>query len=150
MSPQYSTAEVPVYGSGSPSSNGAQGEKPKTWRERVESLRYFPALIKFIWDTGPLLSILMIILRLARSLTPLFELYIARLIVDTVVASRLHGADWSRLVHLFLAAIAIAVASDLLARGSILIESLMGDLFANRTSVKIMEHASSLDLAQFE
>jgi ATP-binding cassette, subfamily B, bacterial len=151
MSPQYSTAEVPVYGSGSQStSNGAQGEKPKTWRERIEALRYFPALIKFIWDTGPFLSILMIVLRVARSLTPLFELYIGRLIVDTVVASRLHGADWTRLIHLFLAAIAIAVTSDLLARGSILAESLMSDLFANRTSVKIMEHASRLDLAQFE
>jgi ATP-binding cassette, subfamily B, bacterial len=151
MPPRYSTAEVPAYGSGSPGgSNGAQGEKPKSWRERVQSLRYFPALIKFIWDTSPVLSIVMIVLRAARSLTPLFELYIARLIVDTVVASRLHGADWSHLIHLFLAAIAVAIASDLLARGSILAESLMGDLFANRTSVKIMEHASKLDLAQFE
>src|SRR5579862_5845235 len=137
MPPRYSTAEVPVFGP-APTSNGSAPTDKKTLRERIQSLRYIPALIKFIWETGPLLSILMILLRLARSLTPLFELYIARLIVDTVVASRLHGADWTRLIHLFLAAIAVAVASDLLARGSILIESLMADLFANRTSVKIM------------
>jgi len=149
MPPRYSTAEVPVYGS-APSKDGA-GDKPTaTWRDRLEALRYFPALVRLIWSTGPVLSILMIVLRLSRSLTPLFELYIARLIVDTVVASRLHGADWMRLIHLFLSAIAIAITSDLLARGSILVESLMGDLFANRTSVRIMEHAATLDLAQFE
>ena len=149
MPPRYSTAEVPVYGSPSPSSGTTPAQK-KTLRERIQSLRYFPQLIKLIWSTSPVLSVLMVILRLARSLTPLFELYIARLIVDTVVGSRLHGADWPLLVHLFFSAIAIAIASDLLARGSILVESLMGDLFANKTSVRIMEHAATLDLAQFE
>jgi ATP-binding cassette subfamily B protein len=148
MPPRYSTAEVPVYGSAPPKNSA---EKPSaTWRDRVDALRYFPALVQLIWSTSPVLSVLMIVLRLVRSLTPLFELGIARLIIDTVIASRLHGADWNLLIRLFLAAIAVAVVSDLLARGSILIESLMGDLFANRTSVRIMEHAATLDLAQFE
>src|SRR5215813_12838459 len=129
MPPRYSTAEVPVYGSSSPQQNGEPAQK-KTWRDRMDALRYVPALIKLIWSTSPTLAVLMVVFRLARSLTPLFELYIARLIVDTVVASRLHGADWTRLIHLFIAAIAIAICSDLLARGSILMESLMGDLFA--------------------
>jgi ATP-binding cassette subfamily B protein len=148
MPPRYSTAEVPVYGS-APPKNGA--EKPSaTWRDRVDALRYFPALVRLIWSTSRVLSVLMIVLRLVRSLTPLFELGIARLIVDSVVGSRQHGVDWTFLIHLFLAAIAVAITSDLLARGSILVESLMGDLFANRTSVRIMEHAATLDLAQFE
>jgi ATP-binding cassette subfamily B protein len=149
MPPRYSTAEVPVYGS-APPKNGEGDKTSPTWRDRVDALRYFPALVRLIWSTGPVLSVLMIILRLVRSLTPLFELYIGRLIVDTVVASRLHGVDWMRLIHLFLSAIAVAITSDLLARGSILVESLIGDLFANRTSVRIMEHAATLDLAQFE
>ncbi len=148
MTPQYSTAEVPAFGSPSPNGTGAASDP--TWRDRMAALRYVPQLIKLIWDTGPLLSVLMVLLRAARSLTPILELAIGRMIVDTVIASRLHGADWPRLVHLFLFGILVAVTSDLLARGSILIESLMGDLFANKTSVRIMEHASILDLAQFE
>ena len=95
MPPRYSTAEVPVYGS-APPKNGAEEKPGATWRDRVEALRYFPALVRLIWSTGPVLSIMMIVLRMVRSLTPLFELYIARLIVDSVVASRLHGADWMR------------------------------------------------------
>ena len=33
---------------------------------------------------------------------------------------------------------------------SALLESLLGDLFANRTSVQLMQHAATLDLEQFE
>src|SRR5215469_7030980 len=105
MPPRYSTAEVPVYGPAP--GNGSAPQQKKSWRERMQALRYFPALIKLIWSTSPVLSVLMVVLRLARSLTPLFELYIARLIVDTVVASRLHGAEWDHLRSLFLAGIGI-------------------------------------------
>ncbi len=35
-------------------------------------------------------------------------------------------------------------------RLSALLESLLGDLFANRTSVELMRHAATLDLEQFE
>src|SRR6188474_2090783 len=38
----------------------------------------------------------------------------------------------------------------MLARASALIESLLSDLFSNRMSIRLMEHAATLDLAQFE
>jgi ATP-binding cassette subfamily B protein len=44
----------------------------------------------------------------------------------------------------------IVVANELLARLSGLIEGLLGDLFTNRVSIRIMEHAATLDLHQFE
>jgi ATP-binding cassette subfamily B protein len=44
----------------------------------------------------------------------------------------------------------IAVVGEGLARLSSLVESLLGDLFGNRLSVRLMEHAATLDLAQFE
>jgi ATP-binding cassette subfamily B protein len=46
--------------------------------------------------------------------------------------------------------IALALIGELLSRISVLIESLLGDLFSNRTSVLLMEHAARLDLYQFE
>ena len=39
---------------------------------------------------------------------------------------------------------------DALSRATTLVDSLLGDLFSNFTSVKIMEHAATLDLDQFE
>ena len=44
----------------------------------------------------------------------------------------------------------IAIVGEILARTSSLLESLLGDLFANRTSVQLMQHAASLDLQQLE
>ena len=42
------------------------------------------------------------------------------------------------------------VGGELLARASGLVEGLLGDLFTNRISIRIMEHAATLDLHQFE
>ena len=44
----------------------------------------------------------------------------------------------------------IVLVGEILARASSLIESLLGDLFTNEMSVRLMEHAATLDLAQFE
>jgi ATP-binding cassette subfamily B protein len=44
----------------------------------------------------------------------------------------------------------LAVLNDLLARGMMLCDSLLGDRFTNELSVKLMHHAAQLDLAAFE
>jgi ATP-binding cassette subfamily B protein len=67
-----------------------------------------------------------------------------------VVASRQSSPDYARLWKLVALEIAIVTANDVLARTSSLVESLLGDLFSNHTSVRLMEHAATLDLAHFE
>ncbi|MEM6378914.1 MAG: ABC transporter ATP-binding protein, partial [Bacteroidota bacterium] len=44
----------------------------------------------------------------------------------------------------------LAIISDLISRGITLTESLLGDLFANKTSMDLIEHAAKLDMYQFE
>ena len=46
--------------------------------------------------------------------------------------------------------IALAFGAETLSRISSVVESLLGDLFSNRTSALLMQHAASLDLYQFE
>ena len=46
--------------------------------------------------------------------------------------------------------LAVALVSDIVQRASNLLESLLADLFGNRLSVRIMEHAATLDLKNFE
>src|SRR5437773_9156353 len=58
--------------------------------------------------------------------------------------------DWWSLGGLVGLELGIAVVGEGLARLSSLLESLLGDLFANRLSVRLMQHAGTLDLAQFE
>ena len=114
-----------------------------------------------IWETNPRYTILIVLLRAARAAVPLAVLWIGKLIIDEVVrllgvggssagSSGAASHPYQHLVTLVTIELGIAVAGDILARASSLLESLLGDLFANRTSVQLMQHAASLDLEQLE
>ncbi|HSO76789.1 MAG TPA: ABC transporter ATP-binding protein, partial [Blastocatellia bacterium] len=88
--------------------------------------------------------------RLLRAGIPVAMLWVGKLIIDAVVASRESSPDFARLWKLVALEIVIVTAGEVLARASSLVESLLGDLFSNHTSVRLMEHAATLDLSHFE
>jgi ATP-binding cassette subfamily B protein len=96
------------------------------------------------------MTVAIVLLRLVRSFLPLAILWVGKLIIDTVVASRETSLDSARLWRLLLLELGLAFAAELLSRLSSLVESLLGDLFSNRTSILLMQHAAKLDLYQFE
>ncbi len=120
------------------------------WRERFNSLRYVPRLLRFVWETHRGFALTLGLLRLVRALIPIATLWVGKLIIDAVVAFRDGPVDWTYLWQLVALELGIVVLGELLARGSQLVESLLGDLFSNRMSVRLMRHAATLDLAQFE
>ena len=123
---------------------------PPPIKERIAALRMVPRLIRLVWETHRPFTAAMIVLRIVRSAVPVATLWIAKLIIDEVILlARTHGSArplWA-LVGMELG---IVVGGELLARGSGLVEGLLGDLFTNRISIRIMEHAATLDLHQFE
>ncbi|MDQ3137853.1 MAG: ABC transporter ATP-binding protein, partial [Gemmatimonadota bacterium] len=135
---------------------GRKPDEPRPgWRVRLQAVKHVPRLLRLVWRTEPRYVTGILVLRVARSLVPLAILWIGKLIVDEVV--RAIGAagggvavDWTRLVELLALELAIALVGEGLARISALLESLLGDLFANGTSVDLMRHAAMLDLEQFE
>jgi ATP-binding cassette subfamily B protein len=130
---------------------GGDGKKPPpTWRERVKALRFVPKLLRMVWETNPLLTVAMGALRLVRGFVPIASLYIGKLIIDGVVALRASGGSWRSLLGLIGLEIAIVVTGELLSRASALVDGTLSDLFSNRVSVRLMEHAATLDLAMFE
>ena len=127
------------------------GEPRPSLRERVSALRHVPALIRMVWGTHRGLTAAMVALRLVRSVVPILALWTGKLIIDAVVAAQqAGGASWDSLWRLVALELAIVVVGEVLARASVMTESLLGDLFANRMSVRLMRHAATLDLAQFE
>ncbi len=134
--------------------SGGDG-KPPTWGERLEALKYVPPLLKLVYETHRGYTVAILALRAIRSFVPLAVLWIGKLIIDGVIASvraRAAGGavDWWSLGGLVALELGIAVAGEGLARLSSLLESLLGDLFSNRISVRLMQHAATLDLAQYE
>ena len=121
-----------------------------TWRERVEAFQYVPAFLRLVWGTHRGYAFSMLVLRLGRAFVPVSALWVGKLIIDAVVALRSGASDLGRLWQLVALEIGVVVAGDVLARASSLVESLLGDLFSNLTSIRLMEHAATLDLYKFE
>jgi len=128
--------------------------EPLTLKERLEALRNLPRFFRLVWQTSPRIMVVNGILRIARSATPVAILYVGKLIIDQVILlSKTHNTSPEATHHLWgLIALefGLAIASDALSRAISLMDSLLGDLFANFTSIRIMRHAASLDLDQFE
>src|SRR5690606_27196697 len=120
----------------------------------VESLRALRQLIPFfsmIWKTSPFLTFSNIILRLLKSAIPVSQLYIGKLIIDEVI--RLINApekDFSQLWLWIGLELGLAVLSEVFNRLISLTDALLGDLYANHSSIELMHKAATLDLSMFE
>jgi ATP-binding cassette subfamily B protein len=122
-----------------------------TLKDRFSALKSLPRFFGLVWQTSRFLTLSTAFIRLLRSAIPVSVLYVGKLIIDQVIhLSSDHTASHSYLWQLVAIEFALAILSDALGRITTLIDSLLGDLFANHTSVKIMEHAAMLDLEQFE
>ena len=123
-----------------------------TLKERFSALNNLPAFFKLVWQTSPRLTVTTALLRLVRSAIPVAILFVGKLIIDQVVHLSQGSANGSSAYLWRLVAIefGLAVLSDGLSRLTLLVDSLLSDLFSNFTSVKIMQHAAILDLDQFE
>ncbi|MGH8080043.1 MAG: ABC transporter ATP-binding protein, partial [Lysobacter sp.] len=142
---------------GAPRPGKDNGGKPSL-RERFNALRNLPPFLRQIWATSPALTLITLGLRLIRALLPVATLYVGKLIIDEAVrlVGTGHGFDsmsqaWSSgqlntLLMLLALEFGLAIGSDLLGRVVSYGDSLLSELFTNVTSVRLMEHAATLDL----
>lgn len=122
-----------------------------TLKDRFQALQYLPPFFKEIWLTQPWMATANVILRLIRSAIPFLTLYVGKLIIDEVVQLiNHHSINAQHLSALIGMELGLALSADLLNRATSLLDALLGDLHANRSSIQIMQHAATLDLAQYE
>ena len=121
-------------------------------KDRFSALGNLPRFFKLVWQTSPSLTIANAVLRIIKSATPVAILYVGKLIIDQVVhiSQSKQSISSDTLWKLIAIEFGLAILSDVLNRAITLMDSLLGDLFSNHTSVKIIEHAATLDLDQFE
>lgn len=146
-----------------PSNNGAPSERANTYRERFVALRNLPKFFALIWETSPSMMLATMLLRLLRAGVPTTMLYVGKLIVDEVVRISQVGAtqensaltnfttqDTTHLWTLIALEFGLAIASDVVNRCIAFLDSMLGDIFTNESSVRLMRHAATLDLEMFE
>ena len=121
-----------------------------TWRDRLKALRYVAPFVKLVWQTHRGYTLTIVVVRLTRAVAPVVTLWIGKLTIDAIIALRAKAGSLRHLAMLIGIEIGLVFATEALKRASSLIESLLGDLFTNQTSILLMEHAAQLDLYKFE
>ena len=104
-----------------------------------------------VWRTKPSYGVGILLLRLVSAFIPVAMLWVAGRLIDAVAVNIGSASpDWALIGQLIALELGLALASDVLGRLTGLLESLLGDLFSNEMSVRLMKHAATLDLQHFE
>lgn len=123
----------------------------EAWTKRLKALQDVPAIVSLVWEAGRGVVSFGLIVRIFTALSPLALLAVARIILDGVVSFVSHGGPlrphfwwWVGLEF------AIASVTMLLSRATDFADTLLADRYVKHISVRLMEKASSLDLATYE
>jgi ATP-binding cassette subfamily B protein len=122
-----------------------------SWQERLVALKNIPPVLGIVWRSGPLVVTLGLVIRLLTSLLPIALLWVAKLIIDTIIHTlNAHTAVPPRLWWLVGIEFGLALIGGTLARLMDYFDSLLADKYTHYVSIEVMRHASQLDLIAYE
>jgi ATP-binding cassette, subfamily B, bacterial len=128
-----------------------QAEFWGSWRERFSALRNVPTVLRFVWESGRTVVILGLVSRVIASLLPPALFWVSKLIIDTIYnILTTHRPIGTQLWWLVAVEFALAVAAGLLSRLIDYLDALLAGKYTHHVSVRVMEHAASLDLLAYE
>ncbi len=120
-------------------------------KDSFAALRFVPRFFKKIRQVSPLLFTANLLFRLIDAIIPVVMLWIGKMIIDEVILQiSLPEKVLQKLWVLVSSEFAIAILSDLLSRAISLTDGLLGDQYANASSVEIIKKTSELNLEQLE
>jgi ATP-binding cassette subfamily B protein len=114
-------------------------------------MRNIPPILRMVWDCGPKTVVWSMVLRIALAIMPVAILAVSRWLINAIVVSLSHhGALPSYFWWVVGLEFALASIAAMLSRGIGFCDSLLGDLYLQHISVRVIEHASQLDITAFE
>ena len=121
------------------------------WRERFSALRNVPAVLRFVWESGPTVVVLGLVSRVIAALLPPALFWVSKLIIDTIFhILTTHQPIQPRLWWLVAVEFGLAVGAGALGRVIDYLDALLAGKYTHHVSVRVMEHAASLDLMAYE
>ena len=127
-------------------------DKEKTSvRDSFKALKTIPRFFREIWRASPKLFFVNAFSRLLNAFTPVVILWVGKMIIDEIILQiSLENPDFTQLWNLVIIEFCVAVLSDLLGRLINLTDGLLGDLYSNASSEKIIRKTAQLTIAQLE
>ncbi len=119
--------------------------------DRLMALRNVPTVLRFVWESGRAVVILGLVARLIVSVLPPALFWVSKLIIDAIQRIiTTHQPVTNRLWWLVAIEFALAVCTGLVGRLIDYLDTLLAGKYMNHISVRVMEHAASLDVLAYE
>lgn len=128
-----------------------QSKQTTSIKDSFNALKTVPRFFSEIYNTSPSLFLINITGRLFNSFAPVIILWLGKLIIDEIILQvSLEDKDLSLLWKYVALELGVVIVSDLLGRMISLTDSLLGDLYSNTSSEKIIRKSSELSITQLE
>ncbi|WP_445383715.1 ABC transporter ATP-binding protein [Robiginitalea sp. IMCC43444] len=113
--------------------------------------RAIPRFFREIYQAGPGLFVLNLLARILKAFSPVILLWVGKIIIDEIVRAVQTGPENLELLWKYVAIeLGVALASDLLGRLVNLTDGLLGDLYSNQSSERIIRKTQELTIEQLE
>jgi len=127
-------------------------KKEKTsLKDSFKALKTVPRFFGEIFRCSPALFITNVIARLVNAFSPVVTLWLGKLIIDEIILqASAEESDLKLLWTYVIIEVAIVILSDLFGRLINLTDGLLGDLYNNMSSEKIIRKTNELSISQLE
>jgi ATP-binding cassette, subfamily B, bacterial len=129
-----------------------------SWKQVPEAFTSLPRVLKLVWDTSKVLTLLMGLLSILQGFTPAISLWITNLVINAVIEGIREETQRGGSISLIDLPIwlpiglqvGIGLFSSLLSTLSNITQQLLQEKVSNRIQFMILEKSDTLDLSYFE
>ncbi len=120
-------------------------------KDGIKALKFVPRFFRQVRDASPKMFYGNIALRLISAGLPVLMLWLGKLIVDEIIFLQAQDVrDFSNLWWYIGIEFGLVVLSDLIGKFVRLTDGLLGDLYSNASSIKLIKKTADLQLSQLE
>lgn len=135
-----------------------QPEQPKDLKSRLGrmktsvagTVRGLPKVARLTWEASPTLTILLALVTLLSGLLPTATAYLAKILLDSVVAAIQHRGSTGDIVRITLLQFGVLAATAISSAITSVAQTLLQERMSLTIRHRVMDHASKLQLAYFE
>ncbi|MGB5944101.1 MAG: ABC transporter ATP-binding protein [Leeuwenhoekiella sp.] len=127
-------------------------KKQKTsFKDSFAALRYIPEFFREIWKISPKYFLANVVCRLINAFSPVIILWVGKLIIDELILQiAADNPDYTFLWNYVLLEFIIVIVADIISRLTAITDGLMGDLYSNASSIKIIKKSGELSMSLLE
>ena len=133
-------------------------DEPKDLRSRLKraktsvagTVRGLPKVAKLTWQASPILTILLALITLLSGLLPTATAYIAKLLLDSVVAAIQHTGTTGDIAKVAMFQFGVLAATAISSALTSIAQTLLQERMTLTIRHRVMAHASELHLSYFE